>query len=162
MATKNIILNRQIVPDDCVHVQDGAEIPRDVPVTLSLQRWESEGGSLATSQNVGVRLSGTDDPHVLAGSVDSLARIALEFPKFADGRCYSHARILREELGFKGELRAVGDVLRDQIFYLHRCGFNAFEVPAHRNIEDAAKGLTDFSVVYQPAADEPLPIFRRR
>ncbi len=87
--------------------------------------------------------------------------IAIEFPIYRDGRGYSQARILRDRYSYEGELRAVGDVLKDQMFYLHRVGFNAFEVRADRSIEDALKSLKDFSVTYQPAVDNPLPLRRR-
>ena len=88
--------------------------------------------------------------------------MALNFPIFRDGRAYSTARLLRDRYGFKGELRATGDVLRDQIFFMRRVGFDAFEVRGDRSIEDALKAFDDFKVTYQPSADESQPLWRRR
>lgn len=81
---------------------------------------------------------------------------------FTDGRNYSNARLLRDRYGYKGELRAIGDVLRDQLFYLHRCGFDAYALRADKDPYEALESLKDFSVTYQAATDEPLPLFRRR
>src|SRR5450830_1354997 len=95
---------------------------------------------------------------------DDIARfslLAVNFPKFSDGRGYSIAFNLRSRFGFTGELRAIGDVLRDQLFYMQRVGFNAFAVRADKNIHDAIKGLTDFSEKYQTSWDEKNPLFRR-
>jgi len=95
---------------------------------------------------------------------DDIARmpvIAIDFPKFADGRGYSIAYNLRARLAYTGELRAIGDVLRDQLFYMQRVGFNAFAVRADRDIHDALKGLTDFSEPYQASWDQKSPLFRR-
>ena len=91
-----------------------------------------------------------------------LALIAINFPKFTDGRGYSMASTLRTRLGYKGELRAIGDVLRDQLFYMQRLGFNAFDVRADKDIHAAGQSLGDFSETYQGAVDQPLPLFRRR
>jgi uncharacterized protein (DUF934 family) len=85
----------------------------------------------------------------------------VDFPKFTDGRGYSIAYNLRARLGYTGELRAIGDVLRDQLFYMQRVGFDAFAVRADKNIHDAVKGLTDFSEKYQTSWDEKNPLFRR-
>ena len=91
-----------------------------------------------------------------------IAVIAINFPKFVDGRGYSIARILRDQLGYKGELRAIGDVLHDQLFYLKRCGFDSFAISEDTAAEAALSGLTDFSNSYQCAVDQPEPLFRRR
>ena len=96
---------------------------------------------------------------------DDLGRfdvIALEFPAINDGRPFSHARILRDRLGFKGELRAVGGVLEDQIFFMSRCGIDAFELAADRDIGRALAALTEFSAVYQASSDDLAPAFERR
>jgi uncharacterized protein (DUF934 family) len=117
---------------------------------------------LARALPLGVWLDGADDPASLADDLDRLALIAIRFPKFTDGRGYSSAALLRTRYGFRGELRAIGDVLRDQLFYLQRVGFDAFAVRADKDIHDAAKGLAEFSETYQASADQPLPLFRRR
>ena len=97
----------------------------------------------------------------IADDLSHLALVAIEFPKFTDGRGYTLARLLRERHGFTGEVRAVGQVLRDQLFYLARCGFNAFELAAGKDLDAALHGFRDFAAGYQAAADEPRPWYRR-
>ena len=109
-----------------------------------------------------VRLEPADDPAELAADVDRLQLVAINFPKFADGRGYSCAVLLRTRHGYRGELRAVGDVGRDQLFYLKRCGFDAFALAPHRDPHAALASLGDFNVRYQGSVDDPLPLFRRR
>ena len=111
---------------------------------------------------LGVWLDSHDEPEALAGDLDRLAVIAVNFPKFTDGRGYSTARLLRERYHFTGEIRAVGDVQRDQLHNLRRCGFDAFAVREGRDLEDALQSLDDFSEHYQTAVTEPQPLFRRR
>jgi uncharacterized protein (DUF934 family) len=94
--------------------------------------------------------------------VNELGVIAVNFPKFADGRGYSIARLLRERLGYKNELRAIGDVLLDQLQFMKRCGFDRFVLRADKNAEEAARCLSFFSQSYQAATDTDLPLFRRR
>ena len=86
----------------------------------------------------------------------------MNFPKFADGRGYSIARLLRERYAYRGEIRAIGDVLQDQLFFMKRCGIDAYAVRADKDIEAALTGLRDFSEAYQAAVDQPQPLFRRR
>lgn len=88
--------------------------------------------------------------------------IAIDFPSFRDGRGYSIATLLRTRYGWNGELRAVGDILRDQLNYMRRCGFNSFAVRADKDINDAIKSFSHYSVQYQGAVDNPLPLFRKR
>ena len=97
----------------------------------------------------------------MGDAVSTLPLIAVDFPNFADGRGYSIAYQLRARQGFEGELRAIGDVLRDQLFYMQRVGFNAFATRPDRSIDDALKGLTDFSDTYQTSWDQKTPLFRR-
>lgn len=136
-------------------------------VMVPLKVWIAQRESLISrisvqNQPIGVWLDGADDPSLLADSIDRFAVIAVNFPKFTDGRGYSTATLLRSRYGFTKELRAIGDVLRDQLFYLRRAGFNAFAVRADKDINDALNALTDFSEVYQGAVDQPLPRFKRR
>jgi uncharacterized protein (DUF934 family) len=138
------------------------ELPADQPVIVPLALWRAERDTLLARGEVGVWLSPDADPALLSADIGSLPVIAVDFPQFTDGRGYSTARLLREQYGFAGELRAIGDVLRDQLFYLRQCGFNAFAVRAGRNLEDALQGLRDFSDNYQATAAAPLPLFRRR
>jgi uncharacterized protein (DUF934 family) len=88
--------------------------------------------------------------------------IALCFPVFSDGRAYSSARELRQNMGYAGEIRAIGDVLRDQLFYMHRCGFNAFALRDDQDLELALSAFADFREGYQASVDRPDPLFRRR
>ena len=113
-------------------------------------------------QPVGVWLDSNQDAADIANAVSNFAVVAVNFPKFADGRGYSIATQLRSRYGYEGELRAIGDVLRDQLFYMQRVGFNAFAVRADKDIHDALKALKDFSVTYQGSVDQPLPLFKRR
>lgn len=110
----------------------------------------------------GVLLGPADDPEALAGRLDNLAVIAIDFPQFTDGRGYSSARLLRERFGFKGEIRAVGDVFRDNLFYLSRCGFDAFALGEKDDLEASLESFADFSEAYQSSVERPQPLFRRR
>jgi len=97
----------------------------------------------------------------LQNNLDQFALIAINFPKFADGRGYTIAQQLRVRFGYRGELRAIGDVLRDQLFFMQRVGFDAFAVRADKDVESAINSLSDFSVRYQASVDEAQPLFRR-
>jgi len=129
----------------------------DAHQILSLEQWQ-----LAESkQDRAVQLEPGDDLAPLSEHLDSLPLIAISFPAFADGRGFSYARELREK-GFKGELRAVGNFIRDQLYYLKRCGFDAFQMADESQLESALSSLEAFSDPYQAAIDEPQPLFRRR
>ena len=130
-----------------------------VPLPAWLARREE---LLRNLGDVGVWLAPPDDPADLVPHLDRLSLVAIHFPKFADGRGYSSAVLLRTRYGYRGELRAVGDVGRDQLFYLKRCGFDAFSLAPHRDPHAALAGLADFSVRYQGSVDDPAPLFRRR
>ena len=124
------------------------------PVFVSLELWQSARQRLSgRNAPIGLRLKSEQSPELIAQDLDKFAAIALEFPKFTDGRAYSHARILRERLGFTGELRAVGNVLRDQLLFMHRCGFDAFEIADAATAASWGEALHDFSVWYQPTGD---------
>lgn len=159
-----IIKNREIIVDTWHHIaeQDMQAWPEgDIIVPLAV--WQQERQRLLQrGTRLGVRLKNTDDVSVIAADLQHLALIALEFPAFADGRAYSQARLLRERWAYTGEIRAVGDVQQDQLYYMARVGFDAFEVCADKNLEQALNGLTVFSTNYQAAADDPLPAYRRR
>lgn len=110
----------------------------------------------------GLWLAPDDEVEVLQPWLAVLPLITIDFPSFRDGRGYSQAYLLRTRLGWRGELRAIGDVLRDQLAHMRQCGFDAFAVREDKDPFDALKGLDDFSEVYQASADQPLPLFRRR
>lgn len=109
-----------------------------------------------------LRLEPGDDPAGIADRLGAAARVEVNFPRFTDGRGYSIARLLRERFGYQGELRAVGDVLRDQLFYLSRCGFDAFLLREDQDAEEALGALHDFSEAYQASVERPQPLFHRR
>ena len=162
-----IIKGRAVVADDWSVLRlDEGQTPELAPVPqgkviVPLLVWQSQRESLAARAQIGVWIGSDERPEVLKGELDKFALIAVDFPKFTDGRGYSIAYNLRVRLGYKGELRAIGDVLRDQLFQMHRCGFDAFATRQDRNINDALKGLTDFSEVYQASVDEKTPLYRR-
>jgi uncharacterized protein (DUF934 family) len=160
-----LIKGRAIVEDRWALLREAAslaDVPSGTPVIVPLALWQSEHAALAARDDVGVWLKPSDDPDALAGDAAHLPLIAIDFPKFVDGRGYSSARLLRDKHRFGGELRAIGDVLRDQLYYLRQCGFDAFAVRADRNPADAVGGLDDFSDNYQSTFARPVPLFRRR
>jgi uncharacterized protein (DUF934 family) len=120
---------------------------------LTLADWLDRDAANANTP-VGIVLMPTDDPLALAGRLDGLAVIAVEFAKFSDGRGYSIATLLRSRLGFKGEIRAVGDVLIDQLFAMARCGIDSFALRGDQDVEAAKRAFETFPSVYQWAADE--------
>ena len=107
-----------------------------------------------------LRLEPGDDPASV--SLEGATRVEVNFPKFGDGRGYSIARLLRERYGYRGELRAVGQITRDLLFFLESCGFDAFELRAGEDPQEALAAFDDFSESYQASVARPLPLFRRR
>lgn len=107
-------------------------------------------------------LSNTSDVNLLKPWLDKLSLIVLDFPKFTDGRAYSQAVELRRHLGWQGELRATGDVIRDQLSHMQRCGFNSFAIREDKDPNEAIKGLAGISVLYANSVVNPEPLFRRR
>jgi uncharacterized protein (DUF934 family) len=162
-----IIKNKSIVEDGWVVLRlseaDAADSVLVAPgrVIVPLNVWQAQRETLQSRAELGVWLASNDRPEVLQEDIKKFAVIAVDFPKFADGRGYTIAYLLRERLDFTGELRAIGDVLRDQLFYMQRVGFDAFAPRADKDINEAIKGLSDFSEVYQASVDQPQPLFRR-
>ena len=116
---------------------------------------------LSSSDKV-LRLEPTDDPAAFAEQLGRAARVEVNFPKFGDGRGYSIGRLVRERYGYRGELRAVGHITRDLLFYLESCGFDAFELRPGEDPQEALAGFDDFSEAYQASVARPQPLFRRR
>ena len=116
---------------------------------------------LSSSDKV-LRLEPTDDPAAFAEQLGRAARVEVNFPKFGDGRGYSIGRLVRERYGYRGELRAVGHITRDLLFYLESCGFDAFELRPGEDPQEALAAFEDFSEAYQASVARPLPLFRRR
>ena len=163
---QRIIKNDQVV-DESWHLLpkdatlDGLSNCDDLIVPLAL--WREHAHALkARDGGLGVWLDSDEQVEEIADDLAHFQVVALNFPAFTDGRHYSSARLLRERYRYQGEIRAIGDVLRDQLFLMRRCGFDAFAVRADRDPYDALQGLKDFSVTYQAAADDPRPLYRRR
>lgn len=164
---RNIIKNKSVVADDWTVLRlteeqtpDAVEVPAG-KVIVPLKVWQTQRAVLESRSDLAVWIASSERPEELKTDLARFRLIAVDFPKFADGRGYSIAYNLRARLGYTGELRAIGDVLRDQLFYMQRVGFDAFAVREDRNIHDALKGLTDFSEVYQTSWDQKSPLFRR-
>ena len=163
---QRIIKNNEVI-DETWHLlpKDASfdEISNCDDLIVPLALWREHGHALkARDGGLGVWQDSDEEAEELGDDVAHFQVIALNFPAFTDGRSYSNARLLRDRYGYKGELRAIGDVLRDQLFYLHRCGFDAFAIRADKDPYEALQGLKDFSVTYQSSTDEPMPLFRRR
>lgn len=164
---KEIIKGREVVADDWGVLRlDGEEAPEGavVPegkIIVPLAVWLAQRDTLAARADIGVWIGADERPEALKGELEKFAVVAVDFPKFTDGRGYSIAFNLRKRLGYTGELRAIGDVLRDQLFSMHRVGFDAYATRPDRSVHDALKGLTVFSETYQASVDESLPLYRR-
>lgn len=161
---KKIIKNREIVEDHWQRVSTDCTV-EDLPegdIIVPLALWQNHQTLLLQrAGKLGVCLAPDEEPAQIATDLDKLALIAFDFPNFADGRAYSSARELRSHYNYPGEIRAVGDVLRDQIFMMERCGFNSFALRADRSLEQALCAFEDFSVSYQGDTQEPRPLYRR-
>jgi uncharacterized protein (DUF934 family) len=158
-----LVKSGQIVEDQFVRVPDDAPIPDGVPVIVSGARFLAEADDLV-QRGIPVGVLWPNDRRVaeLAPWLDRISLVALVFPKFRDGRAYSQARLLRERFGYRRELRATGDVLRDQFQFLLRAGFDAFEVKKPADAKAFTEAAARFTVFYQPSADGRLPALRRR
>ena len=166
-----IIKDRAIVEDDWAILQlseddnaDSIVVPEG-KIIVPLKVWQLQRENLLdrakNRADIAVWFSSNEQAKELSNDLPLFKLLAVDFPKFADGRGYSIAYNLRTRFNYTGELRAIGDVLRDQLFYMQRVGFNSFAVRADKNIHDAIKGLTDFSEKYQTSVDEKSPLFRR-
>ena len=151
-------------PDVWNRIEDDAPIPDEGAVLVSAARWLQTRETLARRRgDTGALLEPDGDVEALGRQCHGLALIALRFPRFQDGRAYSQARLLRERYGFCGELRATGNVLRDQLAFMQRCGFDAFEVDEQRiQLADVIAALGEMSVCYQPAGDGRIPAWQLR
>lgn len=144
------------------HLDDDAPLPFGA-ITVSLARWQRERDELRRrDEPVGVRLAPADAPEALGDDLPVLPLIVLDMVPFTDGRSFTQARLLRERLGFTGELRARGDFLRDQMFFLGRVGVNAFEFREGTDLAEQLKAFKEFTVTYQAAVDTNQPLYRRR
>ncbi|WP_296062446.1 DUF934 domain-containing protein [uncultured Amphritea sp.] len=152
-----------VLHDDPWSLPDTEEINnRDYQIVSLESLLALEASGERQQGQYGVLLHPDDDPQLLQPWLDSLPLIALQFPRFSDGRAYSQAYLLRARHGFEGELRAVGDVLRDQLAAMRHCGFSSFAIREDKSSEEALKGLEVFDLIYARSVSTPQPLFRRR
>ena len=145
-----LIKDQQIIEDSRQFITDDQPIPAQGEISVSLQRWLAERDQLLSfPSKVGVRLSPTDATADLTQDLDKIALVEVEFPVYTDGRAFSHARLLRSRYHYQGEIRAVGQFMADQVFYLSRVGVNAFQLPNPSELPVALNTLQDFTVNYQ-------------
>lgn len=158
-----IIKDGTLVEDAWIHLNDDAQLPETGSVTVSASRWLKERELLQGRVGaLGLRIGGADDLDALAPDLSHFALITVEFPVLADGRGFSIARLLRAEYGYQGEIRARGNFIQDQLFFLKRVGVNAFEFTRPVNLAEVLPALEEFTVTYQGACDEKTPVYRRR
>ena len=158
-----LVKNAEITGDAFVHVADDAEIPAEGAVLISAARFLGDPGAvLRRAGKTGVIWPNNRDVDDLVAHLGRLAVVALVFPTFRDGRAYSQARLLRERHGYRGELRATGQVLRDQFVFMLRAGFDAFEVKKKADAEAFANTAKRYSVFYQPTGDGRIAALHRR
>ncbi|MFM9885061.1 MAG: DUF934 domain-containing protein [Burkholderiales bacterium] len=158
-----LINQQRHLTDQWVRIDDAAELPALAPALVSLSRWQRERALIgARNGPFGVQLESHHEASSVAEHVGRFGLIAVHFPKFTDGRGYSIARTLRERLAYRGELRATGDVLRDQLFNLARMGFDTFDLRTDQDIDASLAAFRDFSEAYQVSVERPIPLFRRR
>ena len=166
MAT--VIRNRQVAADNWQLLKPAADgslppVPQAGDVIVPLTFWLEQREVLRSrAGRLGVWLDSHEEPAAIAGDLDRFALVAVNFPAFGDGRGYSIARLLRERYGYQGELRAIGEVVRDHLFFMASCGFDAFLLRDDQDAEEALTAFGDFSDAYQTSIARPLPLFRRR
>tara|TARA_R110001606_G_scaffold58293_3_gene139781 strand:- start:393 stop:914 length:522 start_codon:yes stop_codon:yes gene_type:complete len=149
-----LIKDRSVVDDTWHHVGDADSLPAEGGVIVSLARWQAERAVLdGRNAPLGIRLKSDERPDAIAPDLERFDVVALEFPTFKDGRAYSTARLLRERYRYTGELRAVGEVLRDQLQFMLRCGFDTFEYAGRTAADEAIAAFDEIGVVYQTATD---------
>ena len=150
-----LIKDGRQIADNWVKVADESEVPTASPIIVSLNRWNEEKETLiGLGQDLGILLESDQSPEHIEGDLGKLSLVALNFPAFGDGRAYSYARILRERYGFDGEVRAIGDVLYDQIQLMHRCGFDAMEIENAATLRALNRNKSaDVDIFYQPTGD---------
>ncbi|OFZ73131.1 MAG: oxidoreductase [Betaproteobacteria bacterium RBG_16_64_9] len=163
-----LIRNRRVADDTWLWLKPDASgslpaVPDEGDVIVPLSLWiERREALLSRKGRTGVWLDSKEGPEAIVPNLGLLPLVAVSFPVFGDGRGFSTARLLRERYGYHGEIRAVGDVLRDQLLFMARCGFDAFALQEGQDVEDALAAFDELPETYQASAAEPLPLFRRR
>ena len=159
-----LIKHGRIVPDPWLAVADEKPLPGDGrPAIVSLARWQAGRETLLRHNGaLGIRLAPDQSPALVADDLHRFDLVMLHFPRFTDGRSYSAARLLRQRWRFAGEIRATGQVLRDQLAFMQRCGFDAFEIADGVAVESLRHAANEIGIWYQPAADDRMPAWRLR
>lgn len=174
LKNKSVLINEwTLLPlSEVVEVSDG-EAPTEAAFDLDLLQgqviyplsiWQkNQRAILGRGEKIGVWLDAHESAHLLAEDLPCLSLIAVNFPKYTDGRGFTSARLLRERYGFAGEIRAIGDVLLDQLYFLQRCGVDAFSLRDDQNVDKCIESLikSEAFASYQGAVDQKLPHFRR-
>lgn len=151
------------IADTWHHAGDEDPLQPDIPAIVSLTRWNAEREDIIRSgMEVGVRLTSAERPDDLIADLAHLDVVVLEFPVYTDGRAYSYARLLRDRHDYQGELRASGNVLRDQFLFMHRCGIDSFEVEKPGDVDGFLEAMNEVDLFYQPASDGAMTVFDRR
>jgi uncharacterized protein (DUF934 family) len=158
-----LIRNRRVAEDSWQLLKAGEPVPSEGDVIVPLALWRERRDALAERHGrTGVWLDSGDDPEAIAPDLAQLPIVALNFRSFGDGRAFSSARLLRERHGYKGELRAIGQVIRDWLLFMERCGIDSFLLREDEDVENALEAFNELADAYQASVVEPLPLFRRR
>ena len=158
-----VLKDNRPIDDSWTLLNEDSESLPSGDILLSYSQWQTFSDQLDSHDgSVGVIIEGNADIEDIIEPLLKLPLIAINFPKFADGRAFSSARLIRERYEYTGEIRAVGGFIRDQLYYLSRCGFNAFKFDDSVDLTESAKSLQDFSEAYQVSVDQESPLFRRR
>ena len=167
MAT--IIKDKKLAADPWLRLDAGADgaapvIPAQGDVIVPLAVWQAEREALLAriGGRIGIRVNGDEEPSSFADDLRHFGVVAVYFKTFTDGRGFSLGRLLRERYGYRGELRAIGDIFRDQLHFLAGCGYDAFELREGESALEALAGFRVFSETYQASTERPVPLFRRR
>ena len=157
-----LLKDGKLVQDSWTHLTDTDVLPETGEIVVTLERWQQDREYLMTrTDSIGVRLTADQSPDVVRNDLVHLALVELEFPAFTNGRAYSYARLLHR-YGFTGEIRAVGNVLRDQYWNMQRCGFNALELKDGETEADWNTTVSNFTAPYQVAHDPAKPVMSLR
>ena len=158
-----VLKDNRLINDSWTLLTEDSESLPSGDILLSYSQWQTFSDQLDSHDgSIGVIIEGNADIEDIIEPLLKLPLIAINFPKFVDGRAFSSARLIRERYEYTGEIRAVGGFIRDQLYYLSRCGFNAFKFDDSVDLTESAKSLQDFSEAYQVSVDQESPLFRRR
>jgi len=158
-----LLKNGTVVEDTLADVSAAEQVPENGGILISVAQWQEHRDALIQrSDPLGIVLRSDEKPELIADDLQYFGVIALDFPAFGDGRAYSSARLLRERFGYPGELRAVGDVLLEQLHFMNRVGFDAFAIKSDDAVRDWEIAAADISVWYQPSSDGRVPATQLR